>query len=112
MEKIVTAQCFLPFEDNRIYNMTVEITFDPAKNKRNVRERGLSFEQAAEFDFENAVTHIEQRGGENRIVSVGYLGNRLHVLCYLETARGIRVISFRKANKREAMKYGIPKTLD
>jgi uncharacterized DUF497 family protein len=92
--------------------MTVEITFDPAKNKRNVRERGLSFEQAAEFDFENAVTHIEQRGGENRIVSVGYLGNRLHVLCYLETARGIRVISFRKANKREAMKYGIPKTLD
>jgi uncharacterized DUF497 family protein len=34
------------------------------------------------------------------------------VLCYLETARGIRVISFRKANQREAAKYGISKTLD
>jgi uncharacterized DUF497 family protein len=24
------------------------ITYDPAKNERNIRERGLSFEQAAE----------------------------------------------------------------
>ena len=110
--EICPAQCLLPFTGNRIYNMTVEITFDSAKNERNIRERGLSFELAAEFDFENAVTHVEQRGSESRIVSVGYLGNRLHVLCYLETARGIRVISFRKANRREAEKYGIPKTLD
>lgn len=90
----------------------MEITFDPKKNERNIHLRGLSFEMAAEFDFENAVTHVEQRGPESRIVSVGYLGNRLHVLCYLETASGIRVISFRKANEREAKKYGIPKTLD
>lgn len=90
----------------------VEITFDPKKNERNIHERGLPFDLAAEFDFEGAVTHVEQRGRENRIVSVGYLGNRLHVLCYLETEFGIRVISFRKANLREANKYGIPKTLD
>lgn len=90
----------------------MEIAFDPAKNERNLRERGLSFELAAEFDFESALTHVEQRGRESRIVSVGYLGNRLHQLCYLETAFGIRVISFRKANAREARKYGIPKTVD
>ncbi|MGC9292895.1 MAG: BrnT family toxin [Acidobacteriaceae bacterium] len=90
----------------------MEITFDPEKNERNIRDRGLSFALAAEFDFEGAVTHVEQRRGENRLVSVGYLGNRLHVLCYLETASGVRVISFRKANQREAMKYGLPKTLD
>lgn len=90
----------------------MEITFDPKKNERNIRERGLSFEMAAEFDFDTAATHIEQRGQESRIVSIGYLGNRLHMLCYLETRSGIRVISFRKANEREAKKYGIPKTLD
>ena len=94
-----------------MYNMFVEITFDPKKNARNIQERNLSFELAAEFDFESAATHVEQRGSENRIVSVGYLGDRLHVLCYLETDTGIRVISFRKANAREAMKYGIPKAL-
>lgn len=37
------AQCLLPFAGNRIYNMTMEITFDSAKNERNIRERGLSF---------------------------------------------------------------------
>ena len=95
-----------------IYTLEVEIEFDAAKNARNIRERGLSFEMAAEFDFEGAVTHIEQRRGKNRVISVGYLGDRLHVICYLQTARGIRVISFRKANRREAMKYGKPKTLD
>jgi uncharacterized DUF497 family protein len=25
------------------------ITYDPAKNERNIRERGLSFERAADF---------------------------------------------------------------
>ncbi len=89
----------------------MEITFDPEKNARNLRERNLSFGLAAAFDFEHAATHVERRGSENRIVSVGYLGDRLHVLCYLETDTGIRVISFRKANQREATKYGIPKTL-
>jgi hypothetical protein len=33
----------------------VEVTFDPAKNERNIKERGLSFERAADFDFETAV---------------------------------------------------------
>ena len=32
----------------------VEITFDPAKNDRNIRERGLSFERAMDFDFASA----------------------------------------------------------
>ncbi|MGA2991350.1 MAG: BrnT family toxin [Candidatus Korobacteraceae bacterium] len=88
----------------------MEISYDPAKNEHNIRERGLSFERAADFEFETAV-HFEQiRGGEPRIISAGYLDNRLHVLCYQETAEGIRVISFRKANIREARKYGKAKT--
>ena len=90
----------------------MEIEFDPKKNERNLRERGLSFERAADFDFETAVTFTEIRYGEIRYVSVGYLDKRLHLICYLETEEGIRVISFRKANEREARKYGKPKTID
>jgi len=47
-----------------------------------------------------------------RRVAVGYLDKRLHLLCYIPKADGIRVISFRKTNKREARLYGKPQTID
>jgi uncharacterized DUF497 family protein len=90
----------------------VKITYDPGKNERNMRERGLSFERAREFDFDSATEWVEHRKGETRRVAAGYLGGRLHMLCFLEIEEGIRVISFRKANDREAKKYGKPKTID
>ncbi len=90
----------------------MKITYDAAKNERNIRERGLSFERAAEFDFESATVWLEDRGGEIRRVAAGYLDGRLHILCYLKLPDAIRVISFRKANDREARKYGKPKTID
>lgn len=42
---------------------------------------------------------------ERRFVAIGVLDDRLHVLCFSETDLGIRVISFRKANKREEKNY-------
>jgi uncharacterized protein len=90
----------------------VEITFDPAKNERNLRERNLGFAEAAEFDFVSANYETEVRKGEHRIVAVGYLKQRLHILCFIPKERGIKVISFRKANDREARKHGKPKTID
>jgi hypothetical protein len=61
----------------------VAISFDPAKNARNIRERGLSFERAADFDFATAVFNSEIRKGEIRRIAVGYLDKRLHLLCYV-----------------------------
>ena len=90
----------------------LEITFDPKKHERNLRERNLGFDEAAGFDFLSASYFSEFRKGENRIVGVGYLGKRLYILCFLPTHDGIRVISFRKANDREARKYGKPKAID
>jgi uncharacterized protein len=85
----------------------VEITFDPAKNERNIRDRRLSFERAGEFDLGSAVRVEDSRRdyGERRIIATGYLDERLHVLCFTEIDGGIRVISFRRANRREARKY-------
>ena len=88
------------------------ITYDPAKNERNIRERGLSFERAADFDFENALIADYSRNNEMRRVAVGYLDKRLQLLCYLPKPDGIRVISFRKTNRREAKLYGKPQTID
>jgi hypothetical protein len=77
------------------------------KNQRNIELRGISFERAADFEFETALTWLDQRKeyGEVRLVALGFLGDRLHALCYLETDEGIRVISLRKANARERRTY-------
>ncbi|MGH8650774.1 MAG: BrnT family toxin [Gammaproteobacteria bacterium] len=92
----------------------MEITFESVKNEKNIRERGLSFERVAEFDFETAGFLVDDRRdyGETRHIAVGHLDGRLHILCFVETERGIRVISFRRANLREARKYGKTLTVD
>lgn len=83
----------------------MKISFDPAKNERNIRERELGFERVAEFDFATAVIHPVLRNGELRYLASGFLDGRLHVLCFKYVGDGIRVISFRKANKREVRQY-------
>ena len=81
----------------------MRIDFDPAKSARNERERGLPFSAAAGFAFESAIVELDARRDypEPRYVAVGFLGERLHVLCFTPVAGGVRVISFRKANARE-----------
>tara|TARA_B110001454_G_C12515498_1_gene348717 strand:+ start:293 stop:571 length:279 start_codon:yes stop_codon:yes gene_type:complete len=85
----------------------VQITYDPAKNQRNIDERQLPFDQASKFDFESALIQVDARRdySETRYIALGLLHGRLHVLCFAETHDGIRVISFRKANPREVSRY-------
>ncbi len=85
----------------------MEINFDPAKNEKNIRERGLSFERAGDFDFATAVVREDVRKAypEPRFVALGFLDARLLVLCFTPITGGIRVISFRKANRREEKEY-------
>ena len=85
----------------------MELSYDPKKNQRNITERGLSFETARDFDFTGALVAEDTRRDypERRFVALGYVGRRLHVLCFTPTAVGIRVISFRKANSREVKHY-------
>lgn len=85
----------------------MEIEYDPNKNEKNIRERGISFEKVHEFDFETALYYVDGRKdyGEKRIIALGKIHERVHVLVFKDTDNGIRVISFRKANKREVIRY-------
>lgn len=85
----------------------MKIEFDPEKNNKNIVERDLSFERAKDFNFNTALFEIDNRHdyGETRIIALGYLGERLHVIVFTKTKNGIRVISFRKANKKERLRY-------
>lgn len=60
------------------------------------------------------MTKVDQRYayGETRFISLGYLDARLHVLWFVEVVSGIRIISFRKANKREVDHYALQETID
>ena len=97
-----------------MYNLYRVLSFDPAKNERNIRVRGLSFESVVGFDFETALYAVDDRHdyGETRHVAIGMLQERLHVLCFVEVDDGIRVISFRKANPREVKRYAKAQTDD
>ena len=85
----------------------MDITYDAAKCAINIEQRNLSFERAADFEYETALVAVDGRKnyGEERYIALGLLDGRIHVLVFTETATGIRVISFRKANKREVRRY-------
>jgi len=85
----------------------MRITFDPAKNERNVAERGLSFEQVADLDWTTAriVEDARRDYGEVRFQVTAFLDGRLHRAVFTPRGDAMHVISFRKANKREAKSY-------
>lgn len=85
----------------------MRLTFDPAKNARNIVERGLSFELVAELDWETAVSQEDTRKdyGETRIQVLAFLGERLHAAVVTIRDDALHVISFRKANWKEVKWY-------
>lgn len=92
----------------------MKIDFDPAKSENNAKERGLSFERAVDFGWDEAGYAEDSRNSypERRFVAAGYLDGRLHILCFTPIPGGVRIISFRKANQREAKNYGKLLTID
>lgn len=85
----------------------MEIEYDIVKNQINLEARGIDFESAHDFDFETAFQVIDDRKdyGETRYRAIGFIRNRLHALVYTRISNGIRVISLRKANRREIKLY-------
>lgn len=85
----------------------MRLTFDPAKNARNVAERGLSFERVTELDWETAVSQEDTRKdyGETRLQVLAFLGKRLHAAVVTIRGDALHVISFRKASRKEVNWY-------
>jgi uncharacterized DUF497 family protein len=85
----------------------MRVTFDPAKNARNIAERGLAFELVSELAWETALLQEDRRKkyGETRLRVLAMLGPRLHVAVITIRGDVVRVISFRKANHKEVAWY-------
>ncbi len=81
--------------------------FDPAKSDKNERERGLPFMLVDEFDWDTARFGVDRRRDyrEPRFKALGYITERLYVVIFTPRFGGIRIISLRKANRREERDY-------
>lgn len=85
------------------------IVFDPAKSAANARTRGLPFSLLKdEFDWATAEIVEDRRRtyGEPRYRAFGYIGDRLHVVAFTPRGEALRIISLRRANRREERRYG------
>lgn len=85
----------------------MEISFDPAKNARNIQERGLPFSLAEQLDWTTAVIEedIRKAYGERRYLTLGLITNRLYAVVFTPRADKVHIISLRKANPREVKSY-------
>jgi uncharacterized DUF497 family protein len=85
----------------------VEIEFDPAKDAKNRRERGLPLALGAVV-LANLVVEFEDDRrdyGERRMIAVGTIAGRLHVCVYTMRGTMRRILSLRKANPKEVRKW-------
>ena len=85
------------------------MTYEWDENKRvaNLAKHGVDFLDAEDFDWSSAFETIDDRFNyiEDRWIALGFIDSRLHVLIYTMRSGNIRLISLRKANKREKDYY-------
>ena len=89
-----------------------EFEWNEAKNRENVRKHGISFDSAISLFQHNHLVSLDQRFdyGEDRWIAIGWIGPVLGVVIYTISldVSGIsilRIISARKASRREQMLY-------
>lgn len=90
----------------------IKFEWDSAKAAANARKHGVSFEEAQSVFYDEFAVQFfdeEHSGNEERFLLLGMSTEaRLLLICHCERDAGniIRIISARKATKREGVFYG------
>ncbi len=85
----------------------MEIEFDPAKDSANIAKHGVSLADASHL-FRGELRIFEDLRkdyGERRFIAMGLIKGRLYVCVFTIRGKVRRVISLRKANRREQDAY-------
>ncbi len=92
---------------SKIYNPNMNYEWDEHKRKANLQKHGVDFREIEKFDWVSALVLEDQRKdyGESRYRAMGRIGSRLHALVFTLRDKNLRVISLRKANRREVNNY-------
>ena len=81
--------------------------FDPGKDATNLSKHGLSLGAAAELSWDAALVWVDDRTdyGEVRMVALAPIGEMLFFVAFVDRETVRRIISLRRANRREVNHY-------
>ena len=87
--------------------MSMEYEWDENKAQSNQEQHKVPFESIHNFCWDDAIEKEDIRKDykETRYRALAPIGDRLHLLVYTMRGEVVRVISLRKANKREFNYY-------
>jgi len=83
----------------------MKFEWDETKRLSNLEKHGIDFRDVEGFAFSHVLLRFINRDGELRRRAVSFLGNHIHVMVYVLRDGTLRVISLRRANRREAIRY-------
>ena len=85
----------------------MRIEFDPAKDAANLAKHGVSLALARELDWEAALVWVDDRFdyAELRMIALAPKTKILYCVAYVNRGAARRIISLRRANRREAKRY-------
>ena len=90
-----------------MYN-NMDISYSTGKDQNNIEKHGVSLAEAVNIDWSTALVIEDARRnyGEVRMIGYGLIADRLYCVVYTDRSQDRRIISLRKANHREVIRYG------
>jgi uncharacterized protein len=85
----------------------MQFEFDPAKDAASQRKHGVSLSMAGELDWESALVWVDERFeySETRMIALAPKTEILYYVAFVDRGKLRRVISLRRANRREVKHY-------
>lgn len=83
----------------------MEYEWDEPKRRSNLAEYRVDFTTIARFEWDTAAIEFDERHDESRWVAKGFIGTTLHTVVFTERGAALRIISLRKATRKEARDY-------
>ena len=85
----------------------MRIEFDPAKDDGNQAKHRVALSLAEELDWDAALVWVDDRieYGELRMIALAPKTATLYYVAFVERAEARRIISLRRANRREVKHY-------
>lgn len=85
----------------------MQIEFDPDKDLANKAKHGVSLALAVELDWDSALVWVDERFdyGEIRMIALTPETTTLYFVAFVERGKIHRIISLRRANRREVKHY-------
>ena len=79
--------------------------WDEDKRQANLAKHGVDFADMDAFEWDTAALDMDENHAEPRWIAIGFIGAVLYFAVFTERSDNIRIISLRKATRREARSY-------